>query len=288
MIGKSPEFQPERERLQSGEIPVLRVEGRNLPEVWEKSLVELWQRGVDVKTEYDRPEDPPSIDSTMILVVENPFSEPRIHRALPTGLEELEVYRQEVVEGIHDHWVGEKGWSYSYHDRLFNYEAGPEAINKIETLIQKLSETPHSRRAQAITWDPEKDAFHHEPPCLQRVWCRLLPDQEGRLVLNMNTHWRSRDALKAAFMNMFALTDLQRHISREISKKRKEEIRVGRYVDISDSYHIYGSYQREVLGFLQNLRRRSFEERTFASSFAEEFFVEARERLKDKENERAR
>ena len=38
----------------------------------------------------------------------------------------------------------------------------------------------------------------------------------------MNTHWRSRDAYKAAFMNIF-LTDLQREIATKISEKLEKE-----------------------------------------------------------------
>jgi len=72
----------------TGHIPVLQVEGKTLPETWEKSLITLWENGVSIKTQYDRPNDPPSRDATMIMVIHEPFSEPRIHRALPTGLDE--------------------------------------------------------------------------------------------------------------------------------------------------------------------------------------------------------
>lgn len=159
-----------------GDIPVLKVEGNNLPEVWEKSLKELWDKGTEIKTQYDRPKDPPSKDSTMIMVINEPMSEPRIHRALPTGLDELEIYRQEVVLGIHDHWIGKHGWSYSYHDRLFNYKTAQGYLNQVSITIENLLCCPYTRRAQAITWDPELDIKHHEPPCLQRIWLRILDD----------------------------------------------------------------------------------------------------------------
>jgi len=263
----------------SGDIPVLKVEGKSLPEVWEKSLVEVWNNGISIKTQYDRPKDPPSKDATMILVIEDPFAEPRIHRALPTGLDELEVYRQEVVLGVHDHWIGTHGWSYSYHDRLFNYKTSTSHLNQIDIVIDNLADCAYTRRAQAITWDPELDARDHEPPCLQRVWLRILEDPNNGLVLNMNTHWRSRDAYKAAFMNIFALTDLQRLIAEEVSKKINIPVKVGRYVDIADSYHIYGSYFDQFKGFLDTLNKKTFEERTFMSSFAEPFFKEARMKI---------
>jgi thymidylate synthase len=95
----------------------------------------------------------------------------------------------------------------------------------------------------------------------------------------MNTHWRSRDAYKAAFMNIFALTDLQRVIAEKLSEKTGKQIVVGRYCDISDSYHIYGSYFAEFEGFLQLVQKREFADRTWRSEFAEPFFEAGRKKL---------
>jgi thymidylate synthase len=264
----------------TGYIPVLKVEGKTLPEAWEKSLLTLWENGVSIKTQYDRPKDPPSRDATMIMVIHEPFLEPRIHRALPTGLDELEIYRQEVVLGIHDHWIGKHGWSYSYHERLFNYPSKKGPLNQIDAVIENLVNCFYTRRAQAITWSPDIDSMHHEPPCLQRTWFRILEDPVEGLVLNMNTHWRSRDAYKAAFMNIFALTDLQREIAGKISSKIGKPVKPGRYVDMTDGYHIYGSYFNEFRGFLNTLKTKSFDQRTYSTSFAETFFEEAREKIR--------
>ena len=266
-----------------GDIPVLKVEGKTLPEAWENSLREVWQNGVAIKTQYDRPQDPPSRDCSMVMVVHSPFLEPRIHRALPTGLDELEVFRQEVVLGIHDHWIGSHGWSYSYHDRLSNYKVSGGGMDQLAIAIDNLADCFYTRRAQSITWVPEIDSKDHEPPCLQRIWLRILEDPRKGLVLNMNTHWRSRDAFKAAFMNIFALTDLQKVIADKVSKKIAKPVKVGRYADISDSYHIYGSYFGQFEGFLETLEKKTFEQRTYSSSFAEPLFEEAREKIKAEE-----
>ena len=270
-----------------GNIPTLFVTGANLPEAWEKAVLACWEHGAAVKTEYDKTGDPPSRDCTMMWVVEDPFAEPRIHRAFPGGLEDLEVYRQEVVEGVHDHWIApEEGkWTYTYHKRLFSFEMEGETIDQINYVVDKLAEAGHSRRAQAITWNPRLDPPTYDPPCLQRVWCRLLEDGSGVPVLNMNCHWRSRDAYKAAYMNVFALTDLQRRIAERISGKIEKPVRVGRYADLVDSFHIYGSYFGEFEGFLSMLQKRSFEDRTWSSEYAEPMFGEARARLRKERDE---
>ena len=241
-------------------MPVISVRANTLPEAWEKALVAVWDDGVAVRTEYDRRDeqgnyiDPPSLDATIVVEVADPFAEPRIHKNFPGGPEELEVYRQEVVDGVHDHWVDPTNpltWTYTYHQRLYSYVATEDvcdpnadalsSVDQLEYVINKAAAAPHSRRMQAITWIPNADPPTDEPPCLQRLWFRILFDESGEPVLNLNTHWRSRDGYKAWFMNVYAITDLQRKIAGQISEKMGRTVKVGRYVDICDSFHIYGA-----------------------------------------------
>jgi thymidylate synthase len=266
--------------MPEGQIPLLTTRAGTLPLAWEKAVLLCWDKGAQVATEYDRPGSPKSRDCTMAITITTPLREPRIHRAFPGSLEDLEIYRQEVVNGVHDHWIApEEGkWTYTYHQRLFSYDAGERAVDQIAYMVEKLSQAPSSRRAQAITWNPKNDPATDDPPCLQRIWCRLLPDRSG-FVMNMNAHWRSRDAYKAAFMNMFALTDLQHRIAEAVSARLGQKVSVGRYVDISDSFHIYGSYIQEFQQFQQTIRERKFADRIWPSSFAEPFFKEARKRI---------
>jgi len=173
-------------------------------------------------------------------------------------------------------------WTYTYHGRLFEYEIEGTIVNQVDYMIRKLTETGFSRRAQAITWNTKLDPPTEDPPCLQRVWGRLIEDDEGVLVFNMNTHWRSRDLFKAWFENVIALTTLMRKIAHRISEELSREVRVGRYVDVSDSLHIYGSYFRELEGdpergmksFFDKLESRSFEERTWSSEFVRPHFID--------------
>jgi len=267
-----------KESLQSAGCPVFIIRSNNLPEGWEKSVITCWEKGIPIKTEYDKADDPPSRDCTMIIEIEDPFEEPRIHKAFPAGLEDLEVYRQEVLLGVHDEWIKpEEGkWAYTYHERLFNYTVPEkqEPINQINFIVEKLSKVPFSRRAQAVTWKCWMDPKFDDSPCLQRLWFRIFQEK-----LQLNVHLRSNDAFKAAFMNMFAFTELQKLIAKKISQKINKKIKVGKYVHIADSFHIYGSYYQEFRNFLKTLKKRSFKERTWNSSFALPFFEEAVQRL---------
>jgi thymidylate synthase len=250
--------------VSAGFVPVISITADCLPQAWEKAVLAVWDNGLNVRTEYDKPDDPPSKDATVIVTITDPFAEPRIHKNFPGGPAELEVYRQEVVDGIHDHWIDPAAgkWTYTYHQRLFAYNG----INQIQYIIDKLSEVSHTRRAQAITWMPSVDPKTEHPPCLQRIWCRLVADDAGRFALNTNTHWRSRDLYKAWFMNVYALTDLQRIIAGKISEKINQQVTVGRYVDISDSLHIYGSYFHQVSKEVEKMRATPFTDRCWHST----------------------
>jgi thymidylate synthase len=128
---------------------------------------------------------------------------------------------------------------------------------------------------------PTADQVTDDPPCLQRIWCRLLESEEGSLSLNMNTHWRSRDLYKAWFMNVYALTDLQKTIAEAIAEKKGVPVKIGRYVDISDSLHIYGSYFNEVAPEVEKMRQNSFRDRAWESTHPafEMMTLETREKL---------
>jgi len=259
-------------------LPVVHIVAENLAEGWERAVLAAWEQGTRVRTQYDQEGEPESRDVALFLVVRDAFAEPRLHRAFPGGIVELEVYRREVVDGIHDHWIKpEEGmWEYTYHERLAAYKVpglGPP-VNQLDYMVEALSRAPHTRRAQAITWQPWQDAGIHDPACLQRIWCRIIGDE-----LVMNIHMRSNDAFKAAFMNMYAFTDLQREIAQRVSGRLGRAIRPGQYAHIADSFHIYGEDFADFERFLDTLKKRTFEERTWRTSEVAEIIAEAEEQI---------
>lgn len=262
----------------------------SLPLAWEKSVVACWEQGDNFPTQYDKPGDSNSRDVLAVIHVKNPLAEPRIHKGIPAGINDLEKYRSEVLYGVHDHWVNpaEGKWEYTYHQRLFEYAlpnglgynenfAFPNStINQIQACIDMLKKCGFTRRAQAITWKPWEDLGISDPACLQRVWFRVEECESEEQVhefpcscpkpkvakLNMTVHMRSNDAYKAAFMNMYAFVELQAYVAEQVG------VEVGEYVHIADSYHIYGSYFNDFEGFLKMLGRRQFEDRIYRTTDA--------------------
>jgi len=243
----------------------------HLPFAWERAVLACWEQGEAFRTEYDRTGDPPSRDVTCLIHVRKPFEEPRIHRSFPGGLDDLEKYRSEVLYGVHDHWIDPAAgkWEYTYHQRLFEYQVPSAGLfDQIAAAVEKLKAVPHTRRAQAVTWQVWNDMTISDPACLQRLWFRISDDR-----LHMNVHFRSNDAYKAAFMNMYAFAELQQEMADRIG------VGPGEYIHIADSFHIYGSYFAEFEGFLQMAKNRPASEKVFDPSVARELFVEGCDKL---------
>lgn len=272
-------------------IPVLSVSGTTLAEAYEKALIELYKNGIRFKTQYDKPGDPLSIDSTMNITILEPLCDPMIHRAFPGGIENLKEYVMEL-SGLKDHWVknindpNDTRWEYTYHGRIANYgawkeivngksqQAGFFSINQIDAVIDKLSKQPYTRQAQMITWMPNLDIDCFDPPCLQSLWYRIIEDEDGVWWLNCNIRFRSNDAWGASFMNMFGFIQFNKNIiAAGISERTEKKVELGRLNWHADSYHIYGKdieYAKQLL--FDRADSMSFEERTF--DFNNEFILE--------------
>jgi thymidylate synthase len=270
-------------------IPVICIQEKTLALAFEQALINLYEKGIRFKTQYDKPGDPESIDCTLNLTIEEPESEPMIHMAFPSGIEQLKEYVLEL-KGLKDHWVKnmddpeDTRWEYTYHGRLLNYgswkeksedggskKAGHFCIDQIEGVIDKLCKQPFTRQAQMITWMPNIDLDCFDPPCLQSLWYRILEDESGVYWLNCNIRFRSNDAWGASFMNMFGFIQFNKEVlAAEISRRTGHVVKLGRMNWQADSYHIYGrdiQQAREML--FDRLNDMTLEERTY--HFDDEF-----------------
>ena len=239
-------------------IPVISVTRRTLAEAYEAALTAVYEQGTRFKTQYDKPEDPESMDCTMNITIEQPESDPMIHMAFPGGIDDLKEYVLEL-KGYKDHWTknmnvaGDTRWEYTYHGRMQNYgvwkelvdgeskEVGPFKVDQVQSVINKLSKQPFTRQAQMITWMPNIDLECYDPPCLQSLWYRILEDEDGIYWLNCNIRFRSNDAWGANFMNMFGFVQFNKEvIAAGVAKKTGRIVKLGRLNWQADSFHIYG------------------------------------------------
>lgn len=264
-------------------IPVLTIQGRSLAETFEKALTSLYIEGVRIRTQYDKPGDPLSVDATMNMTVLDPMADPMIHKAFPGGIADLREYVFEL-EGHKDSWVKaindpeDTRWEYTYHGRLQNYGqwkekradgttafTGPFQVDQVEYVIDKLCQQPFTRQAQMITWMPNLDLTCYDPPCLQSIWYRIIEDNDQVQWLNSNVRFRSNDAWGANFMNMFGFTMFNRTvIADEIQKRTNKTVKLGRMNWQADSFHIYGKdIQQAEERLFNRIATSTFQERVY-------------------------
>jgi thymidylate synthase len=167
------------------------------------------------------------------LQVDTPLAYPAVSPSSRFQQRFVEQYARDLLQGSH------ASFEYDYHGRLFDWgerlvaDGQPVHIDQIAYIVDKLTSSPATRRAIAITWNPVIDEQLDDCPCLQLIQCIL---RKGKL--NMRVIFRSNDMLTAAGANMYALVQLQKSIADALT------VPCGTYTHISLVPHIY--YLRDI------------------------------------------
>ena len=136
---------------------------------------------------------------------------------------------------------------------FFRGDGNLGGIDQIQkSIIDRLIESPNSRRAIAITWFPVFDISREDPPCLQFVQCLIDKNQH----LNLICLFRSNDMLSAWGQNAYGLAHMQKYILDGINegraKKGQDLLIQGWLETISISAHMYVRRdQLELMKFFQ-------------------------------------
>ena len=86
------------------------------------------------------------------------------------------------------------------------------------------------------------DFFTDDPACLQSIAYYI---REGKL--DCHVLFRSNDAAKAAFMNMFALVKLQEYVAEQVG------VPVGTYQHVAFNYHVYERDNELLDGYIAQI-----------------------------------
>lgn len=120
------------------------ISKKNVRDAWLSAVGQVLYHGDDIKTEYDKEEDPPSKDATVLIEITDPLSNPimrkdkvlKIRSKFGNSYEIFGCmadtyligsiqsgYIEEIMKGVNDHLLydSEVSFPYSYHDRIFNY-----------------------------------------------------------------------------------------------------------------------------------------------------------------------
>lgn len=214
--------------------------GYSLPEAYHEALFNLYYAG-DVVPCPDYNTD--QRDCGMTMKVEMPLSEPRISKLIPCGPRELEQYRQEILDGILDFEIEKGKWAYTYHSRM---------AEQLPFIIEELRRNPYSRRAVIDIRDWKYDSQTDSPACLQHIQF-MIRDRK----LHMMVLFRSNDAVKATFMNAYALICLQERVAEELG------VSVGSYTHRVNNFHAYKQDWPLLESYVNRMEEHSTEELSY-------------------------
>lgn len=237
-----------------GKLPIIAIEATCLAEATHKAIIACHDQGARAETPKQKPGMILGSDANMLIRISHPDSNPKVYYPgfYDTG-EGAMQYILEVTHGIHDHWKKDaqnpERWGYTYHERFIDQI--PFVLERIKhDWNEKKGEwchehgRPTGRDYQFAIWRAGEDIILEQPdaPCWQLGQLRFLQDEQGDIVMNYATNWRSRDLLKAWNQNNLAQIQLMKNFKDKIEDMLQVPIKLGSYTDHSDSLHLYGLY----------------------------------------------
>jgi thymidylate synthase len=211
------------------------IRARNISDAWHRGLNLIWRQGAEITDERGT-----RIRELLALqvVVEDPYQE-MIPHEYSWNEERLEEYALQLLSGENP------GFEYTYGQRLRHWEIpemGPSPslssgsssisascpVDQIDHVIRRLSASPSTRRATAVTWIPPVDNSKDEVPCMIVDDFKL---RDGSL--NLAVFFRSHDFAGAYPANLYGLARVLQHVANEVGAKP------GSISTTSSSAHIY-------------------------------------------------
>ncbi len=217
----------------------LSFEAQTIPKAWDKAVCELFVNGSNIECQASASQIVENTrDSNAAISINDPYDDGtvknRISRGDTFGLASLKSnYLNEFISGSIDDRIGKieliEGKEvtpvpYTYHHRLRKYFN----TDQVKNAINLLKKSPNTRRCVMITWDPTKDIYSSDPPCLQQIAYKIINDQLLTYVL-----FRSNDLFKAWEANMYVITELSKQIADALG------VNVGPLYYHGYSLHIY-------------------------------------------------
>jgi len=191
------------------------IRARTVQDAWYRGLELIYNRG---RTITDERESSTKELLDLVVVVED-LEHDRIPAGFGWSEDRLIEYAEQLMED------DAHGFEYTYGQRL---RAWGKGIDQIAYVIEKLSASPQSRRACAITWMADVDTQRDEVPCMLVADFKIRDER-----VNLTALFRSHDFAGAYPANLYGLTEVLRHVAKGAG------VRTGVITTMSASAHIY-------------------------------------------------
>ena len=191
----------------------MEIEKEHIYEAWEESIKQVLINGIWIPTQ--RGMNALEINNLMFTIT-NPLSGQQYSDKYPFNKQFIEDY----INSLDQNYEG-----ISSSERIYNYN---KTVNQYNTIKNKLKNSWYSRRAVINLWNPITDNRNNHPPGVISYQFFIRNNQ-----LNLFALLRSNDAWMAGILDILANVSLLKKMARDLN------IKIGKYQQISNSYHIY-------------------------------------------------
>lgn len=193
------------------------VRANTVKEAWERSLKLIGTYGNLKLSDYD--EKQMELINLSIIVKREDLNNPSMLGTLGITEDELTRYEQSLIDKEKPIDI-----KYTYGSRFRDFHG----VDQLEYMVETLKNTPYSRRAVAVLWDPNLEADNNEGPCLN-LYQAVIQDN----ILYMTAYFRSNDVYNAYPRNIYGILKIQDELCKRLNLEK------GYVNTIAGSTHVY-------------------------------------------------
>ena len=230
------------------------ITGNSIGETHDRIIAALIKEGCNNEVETEDNEYTWEYPSQVIAHIRYPAIEPFKSDASPFSIMFLDQYRLQMRTLSPKRSDGQS-FTYTYGNRYLDYarcgldgsiqngDGDGSGINQLsESVVKRLINSPSSRRAVMVAWNPILDLAESDPPCVDLVQFLL---RDG--ILSATAYIRSNDMLLAWPSNAYGLSGFMDVAASDINKRTGKQIITGSLTTISTSAHCYPVRDSSVL-----------------------------------------
>jgi thymidylate synthase (methanogen type) len=230
------------------------ITGNSIGETHDRIIAALIKEGCENEVQTEDNEYTWEYPSQIIAHVRYPTIEPFKSVASPFTIMFLDQYRLQM-RTLSPKRLDGQSFTYTYGNRYLDFarcgldgsiQAGDgdgSGIDQLsESVVKRLINSPSSRRAVMVAWNPILDLAEGDPPCVDLVQFLL---RDG--ILSATAYIRSNDMLLAWPSNAYGLSGFMESAASNINERTYEQIVTGSLTTISTSAHLYPVRDANVL-----------------------------------------
>jgi len=206
------------------------VRANTVKDAWMRSLKLIGTYGCRKLSDYD--EEQLELINLSIIVKGEDLENPSMIGELDLTKAELDRYEESLLSRISVSDI-----KYTYGSRFRDFHG----VDQLDYMVDTLNETPYSRRAVAVLWDPVLESENNEGPCLN-LYQAIVQDE----TLYMTAYFRSNDVYNAYPRNIYGILKIQDELCNRLGLKK------GYVNTIAGSSHVYERNFQDLQNFLSD------------------------------------